>query len=107
MVSRTEEDKQWLEVGPSVSLPAFPTDGMGDRTKADRLVEESKVLAAAKLKATERRDAFMASSSLFGGEAKDVVFSAKDRERLEKRYREIRGKTRDSLKRLLRKWEEE
>lgn len=88
-------------------LSAFITDAKRYRSKADRLVEESKVLAAAKLKAAERRDAFMASSSLFGGEGKDVVFSAKDREKLERRYREIRGKTRDSLKRLLRKWEEE
>lgn len=35
------------------------------------------------------------------------VISAKDREKLEKKYKEIRGRGRESLKKLSQKWEEE
>lgn len=38
---------------------------------------------------------------------RDVLLTAKDKERLEKKYREVRAKTTESLKKLSQKWEEE
>lgn len=35
------------------------------------------------------------------------VLTQKDRERLERKYREVRGKTKDSVAKLMVKWEEE
>lgn len=74
--------------------------------KADKLVEDSRVRAQ-KLNLPKlprvNSDLFLAGMLDEGRE----VISAKDREKLEKKYKEIRQKTRESLKKLSQKWEEE
>ncbi|KAK4701866.1 hypothetical protein P7C70_g4364, partial [Phenoliferia sp. Uapishka_3] len=76
------------------------------REKADKLVEESK----ARVEKIQRIKLPRVNSETFLSSMLDEtreVLSPKDREKLERKYRELRQKTRDSMKILSVKWEEE
>ncbi|KAI5477752.1 protein of DUF2838 family [Pseudohyphozyma bogoriensis] len=70
------------------------------REKSARLVEESKQRAG-------RIKLPRVNSSPFLSQNSHELFSSKDVERLEKRYKEARVKAKDSFKVLVQKWEEE
>ncbi|KAM0754855.1 hypothetical protein T439DRAFT_321909 [Meredithblackwellia eburnea MCA 4105] len=84
------------------------------KEKADRLVEESKQRAQKIKLPRVNSDTFLPLSATQNRESSDHhppsqsgVLSQKDRERLERRYRELRQKTTESFKRVAQKWEEE
>lgn len=83
------------------------------RSKADKLVEESRERARnkieearAKVKLPRVSSEQFLSSMLEDSGVKEVL-SPKDREKLERRYREVRERAKESLKKLSVKWEEE
>ncbi|ORY81805.1 hypothetical protein BCR35DRAFT_303964 [Leucosporidium creatinivorum] len=83
------------------------------RSKADKLVEESRERARnkieearAKVKLPRVNSEQFLSSMLEDSGVKDVL-SPRDREKLERRYREVRERAKESLKKLSVKWEEE
>ncbi|KAL8287418.1 hypothetical protein RQP46_003276 [Phenoliferia psychrophenolica] len=78
------------------------------RETADRLVEESKARAH---KIPRIKLPRVNSETLLAGmldESREIIsISAKDKEKLERKYRELRQKTRESLRLISVKWEEE
>lgn len=83
------------------------------RSKADKLVEESRERARnkieearAKVKLPRVSSEQFLSSMLEDSGVKEVL-SPKDGEKLERRYREVRERAKESLKKLSVKWEEE
>ncbi|GAA5856791.1 hypothetical protein JCM8547_008846 [Rhodosporidiobolus lusitaniae] len=80
------------------------------REKADKLLDEAKARAVAgglgefKLKVPLPD---VPAFDLNGGIGERKVLSQKDRERLERKFREVREKTRGSVQKLVVKWEEE
>lgn len=88
------------------------------KSKADKLLDESRVVARAKAVGGKipRVKSEHLLSALGGGGASDdgsgiggavPALSAKDRERLERRYREMRSKMTANVQKLSLKWEEE
>ncbi|SCZ88550.1 BZ3500_MvSof-1268-A1-R1_Chr2-1g04484 [Microbotryum saponariae] len=74
------------------------------RSKADKLVEESKARAQ-RIKLPR-----VASETFLNGmrsEESNGVLSSRDRERLEKRVREVRANAKEQMRRLNQKWEQE
>jgi hypothetical protein len=72
------------------------------KSKAEQFVEESKARAQ-KIKLPK-----VNSEQFLNRLAEDnVVLSVKDRERLERRYKEVRHKTVENMRKLSQKWEEE
>ncbi|GAA5909656.1 hypothetical protein JCM6882_008456 [Rhodosporidiobolus microsporus] len=75
------------------------------KEKADKLLDEAKTKANLrdfKVKLPE-----VPAFDLNFGEADRKVLSQRDRERLERKYREVRNRTRESVSKLVVKWEEE
>lgn len=75
------------------------------REKADRLVEESKARAAQKMPRIKLPR--VNSEQFIERMLDESPISAKDKEKLERKYRELRHKTRDTLKSISVRWEEE
>lgn len=81
------------------------------KSKADKLVEESKQRAQTKIGEARAKLPRVSSEQFLNSMLEDSgvrdVLSPKDREKLERRYREVRQKTLDNMKKLSLKWEEE
>lgn len=75
------------------------------RAQADRLLDEQRAKAA---KLSERMPKVKSESLLFGGGADRFDRESGSREdKIEKRFRDLRLKARDNLKRVQARWEEE
>ncbi|GAA5820310.1 hypothetical protein JCM11251_005567 [Rhodosporidiobolus azoricus] len=80
------------------------------REKADKLLDEAKTKGGANLKELKVKllpDVPAFDLNFVGLEGERKVLSQRDRERLERKYKEVRERTRTSVAKLVVKWEEE
>lgn len=75
------------------------------REKADKLVEESRIRAQKIKLPRVPSDKFL--SSMLDPDREVLVLSQKDRERLEKTYKEVRQRANEAFKVVVQQWEEE
>lgn len=76
------------------------------RERADALVDDT-LSRAQKLQEKAIKLPRLKSEAFLSGMLEDRVLSAKDREKMLEKYKEVRVMTRESLKKISQKWEEE
>lgn len=76
------------------------------RERADALVDDT-LSRAQKLQEKAIKLPRLKSEAFLSGMLEDSVLSAKDREKMLEKYKEVRVMTRESLKKISQKWEEE